>query len=263
MTADPTAATSGKIIESDEMRDVQEFLDGDSVAAVAIEPGYLENGHVTPVDEGTLYIGPADKLQGEFWHLNETDTQHLVESFSEELPAKIGPEERNDAGFYIGNRAGNQYEIKLDETLPVYPEWPPHTHNVNEEYVPLEGSINMGLPGPEFPTEPEEAAEILNGIEDPSKENMEESYPGLFVYENIDQPFTVPAGVPHYVEDAEDSTSLIIARGDSEETVERAVPHEPDFWRTNYTGIESYEGDTPMTGYEPQQYENPTKITED
>ena len=252
MTADPAEAQPGKIIEAEDLSEIEQFLDGDGIAAVALSPGVIENGKTNHVEEGTFYAGPADRIQGEYWHMNQQDTQQLLQTFPDELPAVFGPEDRNDGDFYIGNRSGHPYEVKLDEELPSYPEWPPHVHNVNEDYAPLNGNITIGLPGPDFPEDPAEAARTLNGIDDPSRKNVAENHAGLFSYIETSQPFNVPAGVPHYVESADESVSMIVARGDEEKDVYKAVPRRGGVWDKAYEG-ELWEENLLINGYNPTE----------
>jgi len=190
--------------------------------SLALEDATVQNGEQHSLNYGDLYIGPADYINGKHWQMGD-DTTDLIRSFPDPTPRIVRKEDRNDAGFHIGNLSGYPYEIKLDEELPGYPETP-HMHQVPEDYIPVNGTITMATPGENYPESPGKAAKKVSSIEDFSQQNLRQKYAGLFQFQEIQDPVRVQKNTLHYIESAEPKTNLIVSRGDSKRDVQRIIP---------------------------------------
>ena len=223
---------SGSVLETENSVRVDELLEGNQLAAVALHEGVIINGSINHVEEEELYIGPAEEIQGTYWAMSVQETQDLIQSMTEPLPIHLSSDERNNFGFYIGNSKGHSYELKLDKNTPEYPEWPPHSHNTPEEYFPINGEIRIGLEGPEYPETGREELELINSIEGPSEQNLRQEYPEVFKFEDIKYPTKIPSGEMHFVTESRGDPDLLISRGDSNKKVEKTIP-EPGGYTTH------------------------------
>ncbi len=203
-------------LNSDEWVSIDQVLETEEGRVGALSLGdqnYMQNGSQRAVGEESLYFGHVEKLKGEYMVLNNALIDSLEGQITGGFPAVLGPEDRNEAGFYIGNSMGSPTELKLDHEPPEKEEW--HTHTGYEVYKPLGGEIELGLGNRRF-------AETVQDSYSSEVEKSEDLYTTETVTE--EDYFAVPPNVPHKVVEKEDPSLLIVRYPEEGDTVDKYLP---------------------------------------
>ncbi len=200
-----------RFISSDEWVSVDEVLETDNaIGAISLgEENYIYEGEERSVENESMYFGRAEELKGDYMVLNNVLVDPIEEQVSGGFPEVLVSEERNDAGFYIGNSMGSPTEVKLDHDLPDKEMW--HTHTGYEIYKPIGGEIELGLGDYSF-------LENFSG--------SGQIDPGSYTTQTVteDDYFAVPPNVPHKVVDREDPSLLIVRYPEEGEVIDKYFP---------------------------------------
>jgi len=194
------------LLSSDEWVSVENLLEtqGNRIGAISLgEQDVLKNGSVKPMSKEDVYIGEVEQLKGDYVVLNNELIDPVVQKdVLETFPTLMGPSEKNNAGFYLGNSMGSPIEIKLDHNIPETERW--HTHTGYEVYKPIDGAAELGLGNQEFAG--------LMGQEGLEETDLDRD--DIYVGETVEphQYFAVPPNVPHKVVEKYNDPSLLIIR---------------------------------------------------
>lgn len=201
-----------RIVDSSDWVDVNEFLgnETESLGAVSLaDDNVIKNGSEKQIGEEHVYLGDMEQIKGKYLLMGENIVDPIVRSdFAEDLPLTLSPEDRNDAGFYLGNLMGSPTELKIDHQIPDSEQW--HLHTGYELYQPINGEIELGLGGKNFTSYSDAVDEL-----DSEYASQQDIYTTRKVSE--DQIFAVPPNVPHKVTERYDDPSLLVLRYSGED----------------------------------------------
>ncbi|WEL24010.1 hypothetical protein [Candidatus Nanohalovita haloferacivicina] len=195
----------GKLDTENEWQDVDQALSGE-VGLFALRDGELRGGAVENISEGEMYFGPAEQISGEYITFSEDMVQRLneAEDLDYNTPFLMGPDQKDDGGFYLKHSIGSPWEFKDNQNYDFEEKEQWHLHLSGwEVYRARNGSLVLGMAGPDFDYEqdPLQSAQNNDGV--------------VYAVADRDNAVFVPPNVPHRV---------IEERGDPDHIVTRYGP---------------------------------------
>lgn len=193
-----------KVTTDDGWAEINDGLEGEDIGLFSLSEGVIRNGTEKDLMEGELYFGPVESLQGEYMVFSNELVQRLDDTgdYNENTPFTMGPDEKDDGGFYLKHSEGSPWEFKnnTDYEFEEKEQW--HLHGGGwEVYRATNGSLLLGMAGPEFPVDaddPLETAENGEGV--------------VYAVADRDQAVAVPPNVPHRVVEERGDPNHIVTR---------------------------------------------------
>ena len=187
--------------ESEDWTDTEELLDGRSgnVGVLSLESGTeVLNGSMKKLDALEFHMDEVDAVRGRYMVFPE----YMVDGVDEQVGARtLGPEDVNDANFYVGHSSGVPwFELKFEEDYTIPEREEPHTHNAWEFYSFHHGEGVLDVAGPDYDF----------SFQDPESWDYREDVDQVQVPEG--DVLGVPPGVPHKVNTQEGNPRLVVAR---------------------------------------------------
>ena len=186
----------------DEWIDFREGLEGEEVGLFAVNDSVIENGSRQEMARDDLYLGPVDRARGEFLiFLPELASQiNEADELDYETPLYLGPDDTNDADFYLGQSFGSPWEFKVDTDYSLEQQESWHVHDATEVYATRGGELLVAMAGPDVTTDPDQIDE--NQLNQGAVYDVADEY-GIV---------EVPPYVPHRVEEERGDPDHIITR---------------------------------------------------
>lgn len=196
--------------ESEEWRDTAELLNGETgdVGVLSLQSGTeVLNGSMKELGAQEFHIDDVEAVRGHYMIFPE----YMVEGVNEQVGARtLGPEDVNDANFYVGHSSGVPwFELKFEEDYTVPGREEPHTHNAWEFYGFHGGEAVLDVAGEDY--------DFM--VQDPESWEYRDDVDEIHVPEG--EVLGVPPGVPHKVNTQEGNPHLVVARYSSEGDIGR------------------------------------------
>lgn len=183
---------------------ISDGLDGADVGLFSMDDGQILNGEVKDIGSGEIYFGPAEAVTGEYIMFPTHLVERLDESpeFDNNTPFMMYPDQKDEGGFYLKHSDGAPWEFKANHNYDFKAREQWHLHLGGwEVYRATNGSLLLGMAGPEFPTETDDvlgAAERGEGV--------------VYAVADRDQAVAVPPNVPHRVVEERGDPNHIVTR---------------------------------------------------
>lgn len=221
--------SSGKQVisgQTDEWKPVNEMLDGhrENVGVVSLSPGAeIKNGSIESFDDKMFHVGEVDEVRGNYL-LFHPDIVGELPRFMER--PTLGPEDRNDSNFYVGQSSGVPwFEFKWDEGYTLENEQP-HAHNAWEVYTFVGGEAVLAVAGEDYDF----------GVVEPESWDYRDDLDYISLEDG--ETFHMPPGVPHRVEEQEGDPDHVITRYSDDEVAKYSLEGEPVYPGDIEGGIE-------------------------
>jgi len=187
--------------ESEEWRQTEELLDGPSgnIGVLSLSEGTeILNGSRKQLGIQEFHIDNIEAVRGDYLIFPE----YMVEGVDERVGAqKLGPEDLNEANFYVGHSSGVPwFELKIEENYSIPNREMPHVHDAWEFYSFQDGTgvLDVADQGYDFTETYQEMWGYRSGV---SQVKVDEG-----------QVLGIPPGVPHKVNQQEGNPQLVVAR---------------------------------------------------